>query len=111
MGTPCTATLSTPRSEVVFTITAPPPVATRKSSSESAGQTRPSASATSGTRRMTPSRSGLMVMRPRPAANCSSAGMLRTTPGNRNSQGRGSSPMVASIDCSPPPRSSSSLRP
>ena len=50
----------------------PEPVATRSISKLSEGMVRPCASMIIGTRRTMPSRSGLIVNRPRPAAACSS---------------------------------------
>ena len=49
-----------------------------------------------GTRRTMPSRSGLIVNRPRPAAACSSTGTLRNRPGKSNMKRCGSSPSIAS---------------
>ena len=57
------------------------PLATRNISKVSDGMVWPCACMIIGTRRTMPSRSGLIVNRPRPAAACSSTGMLRSRPG------------------------------
>ncbi len=59
----------------------PEPVATRSISNVSDGMVWPCACMIIGTRRTMPSRSGLIVNRPRPAAACSSTGTLRSRPG------------------------------
>ena len=74
----------------------PEPVATRSISKLSEGMVWPCASMIIGTRRTMPSRSGLIVNRPRPAAACSSTGTLRNRPGKSNMKRCGSSPSIAS---------------
>ena len=74
----------------------PEPVATRSISKLSEGMVWPCASMIIGTRRTMPSRSGLIVNRPRPAAACSSTLVLRSRPGNSNMKRCGSSPSIAS---------------
>ena len=59
----------------------PEPLATRSISKLSDGMVRPCASMIIGTRRTMPSRSGLIVNSPRPAAASSSTGTLRSSPG------------------------------
>ena len=73
----------------------PDPVATRSISKVSEGMVWPCACMIIGTRRTMPSRSGLMVNRPRPAAACSSTGTLRNRPGKSNMKRCGSSPSIA----------------
>ena len=72
------------------------PVTTRSISKLRDGMVTPCASMIIGTRRTMPSRSGLIVNRPRPAAASSSTGTLRSRPGNSNMKGCGSSPSIAS---------------
>ena len=74
----------------------PDPVATRSISNVSEGMVWPCACMIIGTRRTMPSRSGLIVNRPRPAAACSSTGTLRSRPGKSNMKRCGSSPSIAS---------------
>ena len=74
----------------------PDPVATRSISKVSDGMVWPCACMIIGTRRTMPSRSGLIVNRPRPAAACSSTGTLRSRPGKSNMKRCGSSPSIAS---------------
>ena len=74
----------------------PEPLAIRSISKLSDGMVMPCAIMIIGTRRTMPSRSGLMVNRPRPAAASSSTGTLRSSPGNWNMKGCGSSPSIAS---------------
>ena len=74
----------------------PEPVATRSISKLSEGMVWPCASMIIGTRRTMPSRSGLIVNRPRPAAACSNTGTLRNRPGKSNMKRCGSSPSIAS---------------
>ena len=74
----------------------PEPVATRSISNVSEGMVWPCACMIIGTRRTMPSRSGLIVNRPRPAAACSSTGTLRSRPGKSNMKRCGSSPSIAS---------------
>ncbi len=74
----------------------PDPVATRSISKVSDGMVWPCASMIIGTRLTMPSRSGLIVNRPRPAAACSSTGTLRSSPGKSNMKRCGSSPSIAS---------------
>ena len=74
----------------------PEPLATRNISKLSDGMVMPWASMIIGTRRTMPSRSGLIVNRPRPAAASSSTGTLRSRPGKSNMNGCGSSPSIAS---------------
>ncbi len=74
----------------------PEPVATRSISKVSDGIVWPWASMIIGTRRTMPSRSGLIVNRPRPAAACSSTPTLRSRPGKSNMNRCGSSPSIAS---------------
>ena len=73
----------------------PEPVATRSISNVSEGMIWPCACMIIGTRRTMPSRSGLIVNRPRPAAACSSTGTLRSRPGKSNMKRCGSSPSIA----------------
>ena len=74
----------------------PEPEATRSISKLSDGMVAPCATISIGTRRTMPSRSFLIVNRPRPAAACSSTGTLRSRPGKSNRNGCGSSPRIAS---------------
>ena len=74
----------------------PEPLAIRNISKVRDGMVIPWAIMIIGTRRTMPSRSGLMVNRPRPAAASSSTGTLRNSPGNWNMNGCGSSPSIAS---------------
>ncbi len=74
----------------------PDPLATRSISNVSDGMVWPCACMIIGTRRTMPSRSGLIVNRPRPAAACSSTGTLRNRPGKSNMKRCGSSPSIAS---------------
>src|SRR6266702_2937350 len=71
------------------------PVATRNISKLSDGMVAPWASIIIGTRRTMPSRSGLIVNSPRPAAAASRTGTLRSKPGQSNMKGCGSSPSIA----------------
>ncbi len=72
------------------------PVTSRSISKQSDGMTVPWTSMIIGTRRTMPSRSGLMVSRPRPPAAFSSTSVLRSSPGSLNINFYGSSPSVAS---------------
>ena len=74
----------------------PEPVATRSISKVSDGMVWPWACMIIGTRRTMPSRSGWMVKSPRPAAACSSTGVLRSKPAKSNMKRCGSSPSIAS---------------
>ena len=74
----------------------PEPPATRSISNVSDGMVTPCATIIIGTRLTMPSRSGLIVNRPRPAAASSSTGTLRNNPGNSNMNCCGSSPSIAS---------------
>ena len=73
----------------------PEPLATRSISKLSDGMSWPWASMIIGTRRTMPSRSGLIVNSPRPAAASSRTGTLRNRPGKLNMNRCGSSPSVA----------------
>jgi hypothetical protein len=74
------ATLVMPAGSVL-TRMAPAPVTTRSMSRVSDGTMIPSALITTGTRRTTPSRSGLIENRPRPAAASSIGATLRRSAG------------------------------
>ena len=78
---------------------APAPVTTRSISRVSDGTMTPSASITMGTRRTTPSRSGLIENSPRPAAASSIGATLRSSAGKVTRCGFGSPPSVAKPVC------------
>ncbi len=76
------------------------PETTRSISIASDGTSASCASMITGTRRMMPSRSGLIENRPRPAAACSIGSTLRSSPGKLTRNGSGSGPMVTKPVCS-----------